>query len=227
MLLQNPRLAVDLGQARQLTELLVERFPHAEDGLDSSPDMLRKARERSPQCAFLEADIASWPGDPRADLLFANALRSNGFRIIRRCCGGCSKLCHQAGCCGADAGQHARAVARAAARSGSKRPPADNSTLKLAVARGDLPAPEIYYDLLAGVCADRYLAHYLQSRDGGAARHRRMVQGLGAAAFICRRLTLCAKISAVYMEKIAAAYKPRFDGKVLLRFPRLFIVAVR
>jgi trans-aconitate methyltransferase len=23
------------------------------------------------------------------------------------------------------------------------------------------------------------------------------------------------------------AYKPRFDGKVLLRFPRLFIVAVR
>jgi len=32
---------------------------------------------------------------------------------------------------------------------------------------------------------------------------------------------------AVYGEKIAVAYKPRFDGKVLLRFPRLFIVAVR
>ena len=32
---------------------------------------------------------------------------------------------------------------------------------------------------------------------------------------------------AAYSEKIAAAYKPRFDGKVLLRFPRLFIVATR
>ena len=28
-------------------------------------------------------------------------------------------------------------------------------------------------------------------------------------------------------RQIAAAYKPRFDGKVLLRFPRLFIVAMR
>ena len=35
------------------------------------------------------------------------------------------------------------------------------------------------------------------------------------------------KFLAAYSEKIAAAYKPRFDGKVLLRFPRLFIVAVR
>jgi trans-aconitate 2-methyltransferase len=32
---------------------------------------------------------------------------------------------------------------------------------------------------------------------------------------------------AAYTEKIVAAYKPRVDGKVLLKFPRLFIVAVR
>jgi len=36
-----------------------------------------------------------------------------------------------------------------------------------------------------------------------------------------------AQFLAAYGEKIAAAYKPRFDGKVLLRFPRLFILAVR
>jgi trans-aconitate 2-methyltransferase len=35
------------------------------------------------------------------------------------------------------------------------------------------------------------------------------------------------KFLAAYTEKIVDAYKPRFDGKVLLRFPRLFIVAVR
>ena len=33
---------------------------------------------------------------------------------------------------------------------------------------------------------------------------------------------------AAYSEKIAVAYKPRFDGKVLLlRFPRLFIFGAR
>jgi trans-aconitate 2-methyltransferase len=35
------------------------------------------------------------------------------------------------------------------------------------------------------------------------------------------------KFLAAYGEKIAGAYKPRGDGKVLLKFPRLFIVAVR
>ena len=35
------------------------------------------------------------------------------------------------------------------------------------------------------------------------------------------------KFLVAYAEKIAAAYKPRIDGKVLLKFPRLFIVVVR
>ena len=32
---------------------------------------------------------------------------------------------------------------------------------------------------------------------------------------------------AAYTEKVAEAYQPRVDGKVLLKFPRLFIVAAR
>jgi trans-aconitate 2-methyltransferase len=32
---------------------------------------------------------------------------------------------------------------------------------------------------------------------------------------------------AAYTEKIVGSYPPRVDGKVLLKFPRLFIVAVR
>ena len=46
--LQRPRLAVDLGCGPgNSTELIVERYPQSDIvGLDSSPDMLRKARER-------------------------------------------------------------------------------------------------------------------------------------------------------------------------------------
>src|SRR3984893_65093 len=74
--LQRPRRVVDLGCGPgNSTELLIERFPQsAIVGLDSSPDMLRKARERLPQCSFVEADIATWQPDPATDLIFGNAV---------------------------------------------------------------------------------------------------------------------------------------------------------
>src|SRR5580658_6533616 len=74
--LQRPRLIVDLGCGPgNSTELLVERFPQSEIvGLDSSPDMLKKARQRLPQCSFIEADIATWKPEPRTDLIFGNAV---------------------------------------------------------------------------------------------------------------------------------------------------------
>src|SRR5579885_1336803 len=74
--LSNARRIVDLGCGPgNSTELLVERYPQADvAGLDSSPDMLRKARERLPQCRFVEGDIATWKPEPGTDLLFANAV---------------------------------------------------------------------------------------------------------------------------------------------------------
>jgi trans-aconitate 2-methyltransferase len=51
-----------------------------------------------------------------------------------------------------------------------------------------------------------------------------MVQGLVAAAVPVA--AQCCRLAA-YTKKIIGAYKPRYDGKVLLRFPRLFILAVR
>ena len=63
---QNPRLAVDLGCGPgNSTELLVARYPQSEViGVDLPPDMLQKARERLPQCAFIEADIAALDAGP-------------------------------------------------------------------------------------------------------------------------------------------------------------------
>src|SRR5438552_13180253 len=71
-----PRRVVDLGCGPgNSTELLIERYPGAEVvGIDSSPDMLRQARERLPGCAFLQADLATWSPQAPTDLLFANAV---------------------------------------------------------------------------------------------------------------------------------------------------------
>src|SRR5438105_4226944 len=71
-----PRRVVDLGCGPgNSTELLIERYPDAEvAGLDSSPDMLRQARERLPRGIFVQADLATWSPEPRTDLLFANAV---------------------------------------------------------------------------------------------------------------------------------------------------------
>jgi trans-aconitate 2-methyltransferase len=98
-----------------------------------------------------------------------------------------------------------------------------------AAARGDLPPPEVYYDLLKPVCARIDIWHSIYEHvmatpqavvewfKGSALQP--FLSPLGAAA---REQFLAAS-----SEKIAAAYRPRFDGKVLLRFPRLFIVATR
>jgi trans-aconitate 2-methyltransferase len=74
--LRSPRRVVDLGCGPgNSTELLIERFPHAEViGIDSSPDMLRQARERLPRRTFIEDDLATWKPEPDTDLLFGNAV---------------------------------------------------------------------------------------------------------------------------------------------------------
>ncbi len=73
--LDGPRAIYDLGCGPgNITRLLAERWPGAAvTGVDTSADMLAKARKEAPGVAFEQADIAHWSPPAPADLLFSNA----------------------------------------------------------------------------------------------------------------------------------------------------------
>jgi trans-aconitate 2-methyltransferase len=228
--LQHPRLVVDLGCGPgNSTELLVERFPQSEIiGLDSSPDMLRKARERLPQCTFIETDIASWTADPRANLLFANASFQwipDHPHVLRRLL----ESLPAGGVLAVQMPDNTREPSHALQREVAASGPWADSPQMMAAPRGDLPAPEIYYDLLKPVCTQIDIWHSIYNHVMPSPQA--IVEWFKGSALQPYLSPLDAaareRFLAAYAKKIAAAYKPRFDGKVLLRFPRLFIVAVR
>jgi trans-aconitate 2-methyltransferase len=73
--LDTPRRIYDLGCGPgNITRLLGDRWAGATiTGVDSSPDMLAQARREAPGITLQQADIATWSPPVPADLLFSNA----------------------------------------------------------------------------------------------------------------------------------------------------------
>lgn len=70
-----PRTIYDLGCGPgNITRLLAERWPAARvTGVDSSPDMLRKAGAEAPGVELVQADLNRWSPPRPAELVFSNA----------------------------------------------------------------------------------------------------------------------------------------------------------
>jgi trans-aconitate 2-methyltransferase len=228
--LAQPRRIFDLGCGPgNSTELIVERYPDAEViGLDSSPDMLRQARERLPQCKFEQADLAVWGPPARTDLLFANAVFQwvpDHPAVLRRLlealpAGGVLALQMPD-----NTDEPALALMREVAEHG---PWSSNAAVNHA-ARDALPRPEGYYNLLKPVASRIDIWHTVYNHV--MASPQAVVEWFKGSALRPFLASLDARMApdfiASYTDKIARAYPPCFDGKVLLRFPRLFILAVR
>ncbi len=228
--LQEPRCVVDLGCGPgNSTALLVERFPHAGIvGLDSSPNMLREARERLPSCRFIEADMTVWLPDEGTDLLFANAAFQwvpDHPQIMRRLL----EALPPGGVLAVQMPDNTQEPATALQREVAAYGPwADNPRLRTAP-RDDLPSPEAYYDLLKPVCTFVDIWHIVYNHIMTTPESIvEWFKGSSLRPYLAALDPATAeKFVGAYTEMIAAAYKPRVDGKLLLRFPRLFIVAVR
>jgi len=227
--LTQARRIVDLGCGPgNSTELLVNRYPDAQViGLDSSPDMLTKARARLPKHEFVQADIAQWKPEPDTDLLFSNAT----FQWVPDHPSVLKRLLESLPPGGVLAVQmpdnkteptHTLMgeVAREGGWSSAETEGQD---------RGNPLDPEAYYDLLRPYCQalDMWHTIYAHVLDNPAA----IVEWFKATALRPYTAPLSPDAREAYLaaygKRIAALYPPRYDGKVILNFPRFFIVAVK
>jgi trans-aconitate 2-methyltransferase len=224
------RRAVDIGCGPgNSTELLVKRWPQAEViGIDTSADMLRQARERLPAQKFIEANISHWAPPEKTDVLFANAIFQwvpGHLKQFQRLLGALP----QGGVLAVQMPDNLDEPVHVLLREIAKTGPWRQKLADKAGVRDILPTPAGYYDALAPLCARLEIWHTIYNHVlDNAAAVVEWVKGTGLRPFVEpleppeRKQYL-----AEYTRRIAEAYLPQADGKVLLRFPRIFIVAVK
>ncbi|AMM25571.1 trans-aconitate 2-methyltransferase [Variovorax sp. PAMC 28711] len=222
---------VDLGCGPgNSTELLVQRFPGADVlGTDNSEAMLLSARERLPQARFEFGDIATWApasADAAPDLIYANAALQwvpDHESLIPRLFAALAPggvLAIQM----PDNRQEPthRLMREVAAEAPWAEPIGDAERL-----RTELLGIGGYYDLLAPVAARVDVWHTVyQHPMASAVAIVEWVRSTGLKPFVDRLSpNLQASYLAEYEARVAQAYPARTDGKLLLAFPRMFIVA--
>lgn len=223
-----PGRVVDMGCGPgNSTELLAERFPDAElVGLDTSPNMLDEARKRLPKAKFALADAGSWVPEAGTQLVFANAIYQwvpDHLKRLPKVVVALPEDGVLAVQMPDNMAEPTHELMREVAENG---PWADQ--LKNA-ARAPLPPVRTYYDAFRPVARRIDIWHtvYNHVLDGPEAIVE-WVKGTGLRPFI-DPLTSADRedFLARYLAAVTAAYPLTADGKVLLRFPRLFMVVVK
>jgi trans-aconitate 2-methyltransferase len=227
--LSSAKVIYDLGCGPgNSTQLLADAYPGAEIvGIDNSPAMLVEARAACPAATFIDGDLAFWGPGANTDLLFSNA----AFhwvpdhvdvleRLLRRLRPG-SVLAVQMPD-NLDEPSH-RLMAETAGQG-----PWAAKLANAGVARSTIPAPDVYYGRLKPVCRHLDIWHTVYNHPlMGTAGIVAFVQSTGLRPWLApldpgeREAYL-----KDYEQRLAKAYPVQFDGTVLLRFPRLFLVAV-
>jgi trans-aconitate 2-methyltransferase len=228
--LDAPRRVADLGCGPgNSTELLIARFPDADViGVDSSPDMLRQARERLPRCTFVEGDLATWMPEPGIDLLFGNAVFQwvpDHPKVLARLL----QALPPGGVLAVQMPDNTREPALTLMDQVAGSGPWSATIAQALAARYELARTEDYYDLLRPLCRhiDIWHTHYnhMIEKPAGVVE---WFKGSSLRPFLAPLdAAMREAFTARYTDEIRQAYPVRADGKVMLKFPRLFIVAVR
>ena len=221
------RRVVDLGCGPgNSTALLRERWPEARiTGVDSSSEMLERARQEDPAIEWRQADAGSFESAEPLDVLFANALLQwlpDHARLVPR-------LFEQLRDGGALALQMPHNFDQPSHRWMRELPgPWTERTARVRSA-SPVGSPAFYYDLLARRASqvDIWQTTYEHVMPD-AAGIVEWVAGTGLRPYL--EALLPAERPAfldAYTRALDSAYPARADGQRLFSFPRLFIVAVR
>lgn len=225
----NPKSVVDLGCGPgNSTGLLVARWPEARiSGLDSSPDMLAKARQTLPGLHFEQADAATWRPEEPVDVVFSNAM----FQWLPYHLAVLPRLMNEAlaphGILAVQMPDNLQEPTHVLMREvASEGPWAERLAT---VNRAPLARVEDYYDALSPFSQQIDLWHTIYNHPlDSVDAIVEWVKGTGLRPFIDPlQEDERAEFLARYRDRLATFYKPAADGKVLLRFPRMFMVARR
>jgi trans-aconitate 2-methyltransferase len=225
-----PAKVVDIGCGPGTsTELLVQRWPQASViGVDTSADMLKRARERLPAQKFIEANVAHWAPPAGTDVIFANAV----FQWVPGHIKHMSRLIGSlppGGVLAVQMPDNLDELSHILMREVAQHEPWRAQLAKAAELRDALPKPGVYYDALRPLCSRLEIWHtvYNHALDDANAIVE-WVKGTGLRPFVDPlELPERKAFLAAYTARIAAAYPAQADGRVLLRFPRLFVVAIK
>ncbi|MCS3739124.1 MULTISPECIES: trans-aconitate 2-methyltransferase [unclassified Rhizobium] len=228
--LERVRHAIDLGCGPgNSTELIVERFgAEGVSGLDSDLNMLEAARKRMPGTAFVEADLATWHPSEPADLLFANAVFQwlpNHLDIFDRLMDGLAPGGVLAVQMPDNLTEPTHLLMEETAHSGPWKAAFEAKSVR----RKPLPPASTYYSRLIATAARVDIWHTAYNHPmADAAAIVEWVKGTGLRPYLDHAgEDHRDEFLADYLGRVEKAYPKMSDGRVLLRFPRIFMVAVK
>lgn len=212
------------------TELLVERFAGAEViGTDNSEAMLADARQRLPRQAFQLSDIATWaPDGPPPDLVYANAslqwLGRHDTLIPRL-----FATLAPGGVLAVQMPDNLAEPSHRLMREVAGQSPWSAAMGAAGAARSQLLEAAQYYDLLAGDAQQVDVWHTVYRHPMASANAIvQWLRGTGLRPFLDALPPPQQQgFLSEYERRVDQAYPARSDGRRLLAFPRLFIVAQR
>lgn len=221
------RLVFDLGCGPgNSTELLTRSFAGAEVvGIDKSDNMLAVARARVPAAVFIKEDVADWEPSTPADVIFANAtlhFLPDHRRVIERLL----DSLRPGGRLAVQMPNNTYEPSHAAMRMVAADGPWADRLVPVAKSLTVIGQPEEYYDLFAPRCREidiwqTVYIHPLEGPDGVV----EWFEGSGLRPFLdLLNPGETVDFLSRYRERLSQAYPRQPDGKVLLRYPRLFFV---
>ena len=230
--LLSPRRIVDLGCGPgNSTKLLVDRFLSSHMvGVDSSPDMIEKAEAAMPKTSFKLDDLTTYVPEESIDLFFSNAVlqwlpQSARLKTVARLI----KTQSSGGVFAFQVPDNFDEPSHAAMREIASKAPWAEPLSRSPPSRDTIESPQQIYDELIPHCSSIDIWHsvYQHIMDDHMAIVD-WVKGTGLKPFID---PLDAEQRASFLEeylaRIRKSYPASVDGKVLFRFPRLFVIAIR